>query len=376
MILASLWLFSLTVLWQFRSVLLPFGLAILIAFIIEPFVQRISEVEIKSRPVPRIAAVLSIYAVVGVIVYLFGSLTLPQIGREVAKIGNEGTAIVANVQKRMVAVVDSVDAFAHKNGIPLERQEIDKFLKENVDALGATFRSGAGRALSVGRDIIATLVASVFGMFLVLMLTAFLSIDKERIESFAQTMVPPEYRGSYEYIVKGITTGLAGVVRGQVMICMTNGVLTFVGLWLLGVKFPILLATMAAVFSLIPIFGSIISTIPMVAVAITQSFTLAVLVLLWIIGIHLLEANVLNPKIMGDAAHIHPVIVVFVLIVGEQTSGLIGALFAVPIAAVVLTFFKFMHQRAIEDGPLTASGAMAPATGDLPTPPTEPTRDP
>ena len=66
--------------------------------------------------------------------------------------------------------------------------------------------------------------------------------------------------------------------------------------------------------SLVPIFGSILSSVPIVAIALTQSLGVAVEVLLWIVGIHQLEANFLNPKIIGDQAHIHPVLVVFSLL--------------------------------------------------------------
>ena len=86
--------------------------------------------------------------------------------------------------------------------------------------------------------------------------------------------------------------------------------------------------------SLVPIFGSILSSVPIVAVALISSGTFdlkkGLLVLGWIILIHLFEANLLNPKIMGNAAKIHPVLVVFALIAGEHSYGLVGALFAVP----------------------------------------------
>ena len=99
-------------------------------------------------------------------------------------------------------------------------------------------------------------------------------------------------------------------------------------------KYPLLLAGIAATMSLIPIFGSILSSVPIVAIALISSGTFdlrqGVFVLAWIIGIHLVEANLLNPKIMGDAAKIHPVLVVFALIAGEHSYGLVGALFAVP----------------------------------------------
>jgi hypothetical protein len=112
------------------------------------------------------------------------------------------------------------------------------------------------------------------------------------------------------------------------------------------------LSIVACVMSLVPIFGSILSSIPIVAIALTQSFGVAVEVLLWIVGIHQIEANLLNPKIIGDQAKIHPVLVVFSLLVGEHFFGLPGALLAVPVLSIAQSLF--MHFRYItfgEDAP-------------------------
>jgi predicted PurR-regulated permease PerM len=108
----------------------------------------------------------------------------------------------------------------------------------------------------------------------------------------------------------------------------------------------------AGTFSFIPVFGSILSSVPIVTVAMASgsseglSLTTGLAVLGWIIGIHFLEANLFNPKIIGTAAKIHPVVVVFALLVGEQTGGLIGALLAVPIASIVQAVFEFFRRRA------------------------------
>ena len=115
--------------------------------------------------------------------------------------------------------------------------------------------------------------------------------------------------------------------------------------WLVGT----ILALMAAVMSLIPIFGSILSSVPAVAIGLTQSPATAFGVLAWILGIHQLEANFLNPKIIGDSAKIHPVLVVFALIVGEHFFQLVGALFAVPAMSVAQTVF--LHFREVTLGP-------------------------
>ena len=106
---------------------------------------------------------------------------------------------------------------------------------------------------------------------------------------------------------------------------------------------------------MIPVFGSILSSVPIVAVALVGGGTFEMArglgVLGWIIGIHLLEANFLNPKIIGNAAKIHPVVVIFALVVGEHNGGLVGALFAVPVASIVQTLFLFFLRRRVDETP-------------------------
>lgn len=353
-ILVGLWLFLAVVLVWFRAVLLPFGLAFLLAFILDPAVDFLSRRPIAGRRFPRVVWVISIYVVAISFLAVFGAWAIAQIGRELAGLGQVTKTIVADVTALATNLLDAAERFAETNALPVDREAIEAVIQKNIRGFAAEVSQNATSIVSLGSNIVGVTFRAVFGSFLVLMLTAFISIDRARILKFFYSLVPPEVRGSYRTILKGMSVGLAGVVRGQAMICLANGVLTFIGLWLLDVKLPLILASIATVFSLIPIFGSILSTIPIVTMALTDSFAKGVFALLWIIGIHLVEANFLNPKIMGDAAKIHPVIVVFVLIVGESTAGLIGALFAVPIAAVVITVFKFLHRRALANDAGTA----------------------
>jgi putative heme transporter len=192
-------------------------------------------------------------------------------------------------------------------------------------------------------------VAGIGRLFLVLMVAAFILVDLRRVQEFLRSLVPEQYQGDYERIASGIDRGLSGVIRGQLVICLINGVFTYIGLWIFHVKYRLLLAGIAATMSLVPIFGSILSSVPIVAIALISSGTFdlrqGLFVLAWIIGIHLVEANLLNPKIMGDAAKIHPVLVVFALIAGEHSYGLVGALFAVPVASIIQTIFVYYRKR-------------------------------
>jgi predicted PurR-regulated permease PerM len=125
--------------------------------------------------------------------------------------------------------------------------------------------------------------------------------------------------------------------------------LAAIGFGLLHLKYWPVMALVAAIGSLIPIFGSIISAVPAVLIGLTQDFWTGLWTLLWILGVHQLEANFLNPKIIGTAARIHPCLVVLVLISGEHLFGVWGALLAVPAWSVLQSLFQHFRYLSIPD---------------------------
>jgi predicted PurR-regulated permease PerM len=180
------------------------------------------------------------------------------------------------------------------------------------------------------------------------MLAAYLMLTRERVIAFFRSLVREPARSSFDALVERMDSGLSGVVRGQLVICGINGVLSAIGFAIVGLKYWPVMALVAAVFSLIPIFGSIASAVPAVAIGLTQGLGTAAFVLAWIVGVHQLEANVLNPKIMGDAAKIHPVLVIFALLVGEHFFHAVGALLAVPTMSIAQSVF--LHLRDVTEG--------------------------
>lgn len=197
------------------------------------------------------------------------------------------------------------------------------------------------------------LVTGVFDFFLILMLTAFFLVFFTRIRDYVRDLIPPAYREDYSAVLKRIDLRLSGAIRGQVVICIVNGFLTYPGVLAIGytfevislMQFALLLSVVAAILSLIPIFGVILSTVPMVLFALTGSPWAALAVVGWICVIHAIEAYILNPYILGQSAQINPIIVVFALLAGKQTAGLVGALLAVPIASVVVAMFGYYRRR-------------------------------
>src|SRR5262245_4645112 len=184
-----------------------------------------------------------------------------------------------------------------------------------------------------------------------LMLAGYIMHTRESIIAFFRTLVPATARIGFDHLLWRIDRGLAGVVRGQLLICLVNGIVSAIGFALFGLKYWPILAIVAGIMSIIPIFGSILSSIPVVLVGLTQGFWVALWVLLWIIGIHQIEANLLNPKIIGVVAKIHPVLVVLALIIGEHFFGLWGALLAVPVLSLLQSIFLHFRFETMPDAP-------------------------
>lgn len=245
-----------------------------------------------------------------------------------------------------------------------EKTKLTDTLRKLVVSKGSEY---TGQIAGFVRGLVTGVTAFLTSFTITLMLAAFILINPERVMGFIRALVPIPYRRTYDEITRLLDVGLAGVIRGQLLICLVNGVLTYIGLLIFSIKYSFLLAVIAAAFSLVPIFGTIISSIPIIVVALVSneeglSFGPPLLMLAWIAGIHLLEANVFNPKIIGDAAHMHPVVVIFALLAGEHVYGLTGALLAAPVASMLQTLFLFAFRRSRWHHGPSAAGDVVPST--------------
>lgn len=214
----------------------------------------------------------------------------------------------------------------------------------------------ASTLLGAARRIAQSLVKGIFTFFIMLMLSAYMLVTKDAVLDFFRSLFQPESRPRFDKLVRRLDRGLGGVVRGQLLIALVNGVLSGIGFYLLELKYWPILTLIATLLSIIPIFGAILSSIPAVVVGLQASFMTGLFTLIWILVIHQIEANLLNPKIMGDAAKVHPVLVVFALLAGEHFFGIPGALLAVPVLSITQTIFLHNRESALGIAPPRVAG--------------------
>jgi len=379
---ALVWALVLGILAAARNVLLPFVLAALAAYVIDPLIARLARRKVVGRRLPRALAVVAVYLVLAGGLYVLAVSIVPQIYREAVRGLLELREFLAGIGPDKVdAWARSIDAFMQRYGIPVDvlpgegragaRIHVDLAgeMAAALRDLSLQARAQLGDVVALSRALLAGTVKTIFFFVLLFMLTAFLSMDGPRILRFAESLVPLAWRGDFRRLLHGIDTGLAGVVRGQLTIMIVNGILTFLGLLILRIPFAVALSALATLLYAVPLFGTIISSIPIVLLALTAGgLSKGLLALAWILLIHALETYVLNPKIMGDASRIHPVLIVLALVIGERAAGIVGALLAVPVASVFVAVFRFLHRKLTElDARATAIAAAAeeppPATG-------------
>jgi predicted PurR-regulated permease PerM len=358
-----LWAMVATVVLFAWQVLLPFVLAALAAYVLDPLIERLARVSIGGIALPRWGAVLAVYVVLGAIVYVIAVSIVPQIYREAVRgLVDLRDFLASMTPERVEDWALRIDDFLRRYGIPVDvlpmerptpgprlHVDIAAGIAEALRDASAAARTRLGDVVALSRALLTGTVKTVFFFVLLFMLTAFISMDAPRIIRFAESLVPATWRGDFRRLLHGIDTGLAGVVRGQLTIMIVNGILTLVGLLLLKVPFAFALGALAFLLYVVPIFGTILSSVPIVLLALAAGgLGRGVLALAWILVIHALESYVLNPKIMGGAARIHPVLIVLALVIGERTGGIVGALLAVPVASVVVAIFRFLHRKLAE----------------------------
>jgi predicted PurR-regulated permease PerM len=372
-----------------RDVILPFVLALVIAYVLTPLVA-----VVERWGTRRAFAILLVYAAVLGLLGAFGRAIAPRIAVEVHNLEGELPKLAADAKSRWIPdledrmrglglappapdptdapgptgafvarpLPDGTTAIDVGSGVvvsetkdgwivaPARPREValdpERMLAEALDRTFLYARHNSLELALVVRDFVARIARGVFVFFITLMLAAYLMLTRERVLGFFRSLVRPAERASFDSLVHRVDVGLSGVVRGQLVICGINGIASAIGFAIVGLKYWPVMALLAAVFSLVPIFGSIASAVPAVAIALTQGVGTAAFVLAWIVGIHQVEANVLNPKIMGDSAKIHPVLVIFALLVGEHFFHATGALLAVPSMSIAQSLFLHLLDRA------------------------------
>lgn len=214
-------------------------------------------------------------------------------------------------------------------------------------------RQGAlERATQVAESLLANILGAVSGVFDlgvktfgIIFVAIYLVIDSRRVKAAYLRLTPSHYRRDAMVLWDEFGSSLSRYLGGLTISLLVQGALSGIALWILGVPYPLLLGAWVSLTAIIPYLGAFLGAIPAVLLGFYQSPTTGVLVIVLYIAIQQVESNLLTPRIQGQAVRVHPIIVLLSVIAASEIDGLRGAIFAVPILAVLRVLLDFLAAR-------------------------------
>lgn len=304
--------FVLLVLWILRDIIMLILLSMVLAATISPLVRKFERIR-----VPRVAGVTIIYCVIISIVLLFVALLIPAIRDEITTLSSSN-------------YIEKVTDFFSDS--PLNIGSLAT--KENV----STFSKGIFAGVK-------GVIGGFTSFLLVLVITFYFTIDERNIRRFWVRLVPKRYRDRVTNVARQSVERIGSWFRGQLLVSLAIGSLSYAAFYFLGVPDALLLALIGAVAAFIPVIGAVVGVAPAVLLALTVSNVTALIVLAVGVAINVFIANAVVPKVMSKAVGLNPVVIVIVMLVGTQLAGGVGLLLAIPAASVIDVIVKELRPK-------------------------------
>jgi predicted PurR-regulated permease PerM len=325
------------VVWQVVSPILHtlvlFALAAVLAFALSGPVDVLAQ-----RLGNRLLAIVAVYVLVGVVVV--GGLTA--IAGPFVTQATDLAAALPRYASDLQARAPEVQSTLGQYGI---YTDIDQLKAQAVSA----FEQGGTEVLKNLVGTVAEVGAMILDIVLALVISFYLLLDGQGIRERSLAIIPAQHRAKAVFLQANVARVLGGYLRGQLILALIIGVLAGIGTALLGLPYAVVIGVLAALFELVPMFGPILSVIPAALVALFMPFPTIIWVLLFFLAIQQVENNVLAPRISGHAVGLHPLGAMFALLAGFQLAGLLGALFAVPLAGVLWVLLSAAYRNVVAE---------------------------
>ena len=324
---------------QARAALFPFILGLILAYLLSPPVRRLEHLlpEKWSPERRRLLAVGQVYVVFLAVVFLLAVFVFPVIFRQ----GNNLIAGLPHI------IEDAQTVFSnwierYQSSVPLE-------LQHRIEEMTADLATGVSDALEAAVLRSITVVSQTFsillGVFTVPVWLFYILKDQPKAKEWLKGLLPLEHREVSSELISLVDKTLMSYLRGQLLLGVIVGLMTWVGLSLLSVPFAPVLAIIAGVTELIPILGPVLGAIPAVLVMLANEPTQAIWVVLLFVGVQAVENTLLVPRIQGHAVSLHPAVIMVLLVLASELAGFWGMLVAVPLAAVMRDIFVYLYRR-------------------------------
>lgn len=311
--------------YQVRDILLLIYISALLAVGFSPIVRLIERqkvLPIGTRRLPRWVAILVLYlAIIGTVTLVAMAVFPPLV--------KQAQALWAELPQ----MFDRAQQFLISKGLLQDRIT----LREAVEHAPA---AGSGKAVGTVFGAVTGVLGGLVGLLTILILTFYLLVEGDQLRAAMLRLFPAAQRARVDAASREITVKVSAWLGGQMLLAAIIGTTSAIGLYLLGIPFFYVLALLSAIGEVIPVVGPILAAIPAIAVAATVSMQKVLLVIAFFVVQQQFENHVLVPKVMERQVGVSAVTVIVALLIGGKLLGIVGAILAVPTAAILQVVFS------------------------------------
>jgi predicted PurR-regulated permease PerM len=205
-------------------------------------------------------------------------------------------------------------------------------IQNNLSTVSSAAGNITGGVVSITTNVLGGFVTFIAAIVLFI----YLLIDEKALKYFVLSFFPDDHRENMADIFRKVASKVGDWFRGQLLLAFIVGVVSLIGLLIIGVPYALTLAVISGVLDIVPTLGPVIAGVLAAAIALTDSPIKALIVVIFYVIIQQLESNILVPKVMQKAVGLSPVIIIIAILIGARLLGIVGAIIAVPLAASLI----------------------------------------
>jgi predicted PurR-regulated permease PerM len=208
--------------------------------------------------------------------------------------------------------------------------------------------------------------SSLLDVVLVFFVSLYWLFEVPSMGRFFLSLLPADRRDRASSVAREMGQAMGGFIRGAVLDGLFIGVLTYIGLAIIDVRYPLVLSMIAGLLEFVPFVGPIIAAVPILGMALLQSPTKLLIALIFVIALHATEGNIVAPNVMHSQTRISPLLVLLALVAGFTIGGILGALIAIPLSATIRVFVEDVVAPAVRSQTGAAACGTESAGGGAP----------
>jgi predicted PurR-regulated permease PerM len=366
LVVIGLILLGILILYLSRAIITSLVLAGILAFLLNPIIKLLM---LRLR-MPRWLAVLLCYLLLLIALLLTPLLLTPAVVHAIQDIDIDFVTLWDNTVSRLQQFLQGI-RYIEVLGFQVDLSTtIDPILDmlsgvvpegmtPSLENIFSSIPSVFQLATGVASTVVSTVLTGAIAIGITLIFSIYMSLDLPHIHQSLLNLVPMPHRPEYAALVTRIQDVWNAYLRGQVLLMLIVGAMTFAGNLVLGMPGALLLGIAAGLLEVLPNVGPVLAAIPALAVALLQGSTVlpvsnvafAVIIAVFYIIVQQIENNLIVPRVIGDAIEVHPILVMAGVITGATIGGLFGALIAAPLLATLRVLSQFVYSKLLGQPP-------------------------